>query len=354
MAGFTSIFADLLGALNQSFRLASFFPAMLFVLATSALAEQYLGDTALYRAIQSSFFGGVFLTVSLSLVVSYPLSILNVPLTQLYEGYTFRRYWLGRKLTVFNIRRKQWLEQEMQRLRQTAIDHRNAANRRKAELTASLVISPWDDAVFRREHEARFQALADLSAVGEEFYTYFPLDEKYILPTRLGNVFASFEDYPRHRYQMEAVPLWPRLLPTLVKAGYYDIIERQKMGYDFFLNLSFLSMVFALVYFAARLYFDAHVALALPLASIGLAWIFYRLAILAAIGYGVNVRVAFDLYRSQFREAMGLTPPAKFEDERAIWKQFSDFVRTQSLSESIFHYAKPVAKSKQESGPGSG
>ncbi len=307
MSGITATLADLLGALNQSFRLSAFFPAALFVAANAVLAKQYLAS--LYQEIAALEIGGFALAFSLALAISYSLSILNGPLTQLYEGYTFRHTLLGKLLTMYNLKKIRWLADQV-----------------------------------REKGDLKLQAQMEQATINNELMNSYPVEAKAILPTRLGNVLAAFEDYPRHSYAIESIALWPRLVPILIKSGYAEIVERQKMGFDFFLNLSFLSIVYALEYSAVSMHMSARLVVLIPAMYLLLAWVFYRFAILAAYGFGTTVKVAFDLYRDALREAIGLENPTNFGREKGMWEQYSNFVLAIDRRKpiSVFIYPRPT------------
>ncbi len=338
MSGLTASFADLLTALSQSFRLSAFFPAAMFVLVSLSLVGQYLKGSDFYTELTGSTFGELIFVFSLSLALGYALSVLNGTLTQLYEGHFFRNSALGRILTLINVQRREWL---FARSRQY----------KRSILTVKLSDLPSDVshnrfkkgfANFIRQNQY-LQANADRQATDTELTYYFPTQTDAILPTKLGNVFASFEDYPRNRYSMESVTLWPRMVPDLLKTGYANIIEQEKMGFDFFLNLSFLSGLFALEYLVLSLYFEAKLTIFVPLLCLIMAWVFYRFAIRAGINYGITVRVAFDLHKDMLRESLGLEPPVDLDNERLIWESYSRFVYGYGLSRSqkTFVYPRP-------------
>lgn len=324
MSGLTATLADLLGALNQSFRLSAFFPSLIFTLANVLLAQQYLNETTLYKMASGSEAAIVLTIFTLALGVSYAISILNVPITQLYEGYAFRQTGLGYRLTENSIRRMQWINREIARLEQAADDSKKKFQNRQNEIELPY----WQDTEYRTAYRDYLKASVNQIALFNEFIKYYPPEEELVLPTRLGNVYSSFETHSKNRYGIDGIALWPRLLPSLLvdPAKYAGVVERQKMGFDFFLNLSFLSLLLALEYCAISLYFSAYLAIVVPLVALALTWIFYRFAIMAALSFGTTVKVAFDLYRNTLRQSLGVVPPRHFDEEKEMWRQISDFL----------------------------
>jgi hypothetical protein len=266
-----------------------------------------------------SGFGEFLFIFTLSLALGYVLSILNVPLTQLYEGYFFRHTLPGRLLTLLQIQRWDWIDKRMKDL-DDVIDER-AGKKDDAEAKEY----PWRNVKYWYVYQRYIESQTERSALAAERRNYFPKNEDVIMPTRLGNVFAAFEEYPTRRYGIDAVALWPRLLPALVGSGYAQVVERQKMGFDFFLNLSVLSGIFALEYSALNLYFVAKLNLIVPLLCLFIAWLCYRFSILAAVGFGTTVKVSYDLHRRALRKALGLSEPAQFDQEVSQWEKYSVF-----------------------------
>jgi hypothetical protein len=77
---------------------------------------------------------------------------------------------------------------------------------------------------------------------GRRLNEEFPIERTSVLPTRLGNVIRSFEDYPERQYGMDGVTLWPRLVAKINK-DHATVIEDAKITFDFLLNSAVLSAV---------------------------------------------------------------------------------------------------------------
>src|SRR5262249_41132653 len=140
----------------------------------------------------------------------------------------------------------------------------------------------------------------------------FPLSPARVLPTRLGNVIHSFEDYSYREYGIAAVAFWPRLVAVISKE-YAAVIDDAKASFDFMLNSSLLSYGLALLTLAAGLVFGVPSATpATALAWLGqvvvfalLGWLFYRFSVGQAAGWGEAVRAAFDLFRGDLLDKIG-------------------------------------------------
>jgi hypothetical protein len=103
------------------------------------------------------------------------------PLLRLYEGYWL--FWTG-----LPGRRKRTLEDKLERRRE--LRARVATNR------------------------ATLAEKAELSRIDTEL-AHRPRDPERSMPTRLGDILRTGEDYARERYGLDPIVLWPRLFPHL-------------------------------------------------------------------------------------------------------------------------------------------
>lgn len=167
------------------------------------------------------------------------------------------------------------------------------------------------------------------SAIREELYSLYPptLD---IMPTRLGNMIRSAEAYPRLRYGIDAVLVWPRLFP-LVKEDVSESLSQAKANLDLALLMSALSAalgVFSAVYLLAN---DAPWWFFLTCfgGSAVASWVTYEWgALTSAVSYCEQIRVAFDLNRNAVLDAMNIAAPANPREERELWKTVAGRIYT--------------------------
>jgi hypothetical protein len=84
----------------------------------------------------------------------------------------------------------------------------------------------------------------------------FPVDPKgrpyAARPTRLGNILAAYEDYPYHRYGLDAMVFWPRLWVTLSK-DLRESIEQDWAAADALIHTAAAFVLVGLVYVMAGL-----------------------------------------------------------------------------------------------------
>jgi hypothetical protein len=177
------------------------------------------------------------------------------------------------------------------------------------------------------------------------------------------------EVYPRERYKMDSVLLWPRLIHVMPKS-YYTKLDQSNNSLAFLINCSILSLGLAiasglaagyqylllrlaqigktkLVYFISintesseMVKYEQNIYLYFIGVAImmGLFALFYRASVPIAIQYGNLVRGAFDLFRWHLMEAMHLETPGKYNDERTMWDNLSMFIGHGPLNDEMIPF----------------
>jgi hypothetical protein len=144
-------------------------------------------------------------------------------------------------------------------------------------------------------------------------------------PTRAGNRLRAAEYYPLERYGIDAVVIWIRLLP-LLPAEAAKRIASARTALDAAACLFALAVGFGLVWPIALVAAGASGSLAVwcllawPVAAAALAAVAK-----AAVPYGQEIRVAFDLYRSLLLQHLGWQIPADPFEERRMWTDLAHF-----------------------------
>lgn len=285
MTTITSI-TDAIKALAQSLQLSTIVPAVMWVMVQVRLIlPKIWPDFDWSLSNESVLTSAIFASIALS----YLLYAFNVPMIRLSEGYIGRRYM-------------------------------NAWEKRKRERFRDL-----------KAMTAPYLPIATKLAACQELDTHFPSDEGYIMPTSLGNTIAAFEHYPFTRYRIDAVALWPRILPVLQDAKYIEVVAQQKALFDFLLNMLYVVLVSGaeLVILFAALGQVPH-ALLVMIVTLMSVWLLYKGACSGATGWGTSVRVAFDLYRGKLWEILRLRPVTKYREEIERWEDVSSFIKEAS------------------------
>jgi hypothetical protein len=145
------------------------------------------------------------------------------------------------------------------------------------------------------------------------------------LPTAFGNRLRAAEYYPLERYGIDAVVIWPRLRPVLPpEAG--DRLSAARATLDGSVNLLLLSAVYGTIWPLVLLIKGGHALLAcLALLAWPVAWAVHRATLRAAVSYGQELRVAFDLHRYALLRQLELNIPKDPAGERRLWDSLTQF-----------------------------
>jgi hypothetical protein len=319
---------SILKSLAQSLRVSSVFPATVFVWVN------VLFVLPRFMSFDPAELPVVVLILTAILVLSYILYAFNAPLIRLAEGYSFQNETVGQILYERQKRKYRAYVSELRLCEENA--------RKVARYQLHLILHcNMVDSEGIASHEG-FQKLerwrqhwkmraATAKRVLRYHYVYFENAdhaeerEAAVIPTRLGNTIASFEKYPDTRYGIQAVTMWPRLVPTLQQENFIAFVEDEKTVFDFLLNMTFMSLILA-VELGCLISLRSPVRGLLVLTVLtALAYMFYKAAEAGALNWGLTVRVAFDLYRGHLRKAFRIREPATLEEEREDWKSLSNF-----------------------------
>jgi hypothetical protein len=311
----TSLLSAISGHFNRALIFGTLVPVVMFVSIGGWLLESWLPSDPPWHVLAS--WGGEWQAAVAFLVVALLTGLLyniNVPLTRMYEGYSWED-------TPFGRYKKRRYRDEYDAL----------AARWRGYRTLRYAVEGRDALAAADGTEEQRQALEnEHPRIGRDLAESFP-QRGSILPTRLGNVIRAFENYPRHQYGMSAIPLWPRLI-AVIDSDYAAAITDLRTSFDFMLNCSALAGACALMLIGVGLAFPLPFSetswltawigeVALLLAT---AWLFYETSIGRAAAWGQMVKGAFDLYRHELLHRFGFTVvPATLAEERRVWQLIS-------------------------------
>lgn len=155
----------------------------------------------------------------------------------------------------------------------------------------------------------------------------FPGNERFLRPTRLGNITMVQELYPLDRYGITLSGLWPRLMHVM-PADARDRLEDANIFLDFTVIMSLLSAVASaiavvtLVEESNRSLFPRGFLILIFVLS---TWLFYGLSIQASAGIKHQVAAAVDLFRLNLLDSLGIERPSTPKEEFEIWKELRFF-----------------------------
>ena len=309
-----NVIKDAVKALAQSLQLTTIFPSGLFV-----LTNAYVILTLLYPDFDLTTSSTVTALVSLTLMLSYTLYAFNFPLIRFFEGYLFRDTDLI-----------QWLQKQQQcRFDRLYKDIRELWVQVAECLELGEDVHSNEEYV--EEHVSHFRQWKKiqlrLSRLERKFDLDYPPTRDRVLATRLGNAIAAFEDYPRTRYGMDSIALWARMIPVLKDEKYLEFVTQEKAVLDFLMNTCIVIAVLGLELVLTTLYLWYPWITLFTIGFVGLVIILlYNGMIVAARQWGTTVRVAFDLYRQNLHQRLGLRVADSFREEHEQWQAVSEFL----------------------------
>lgn len=301
----STLLSAISGQFTKALIMGALFPSLLFMCLLLIAATSLIPSApALLDLIGSPTAWEVIAFTFATLVVAGVIYNLNIPIIRLYEGYPWRFSFLGSVRTKYYQKKLEQYSKTCRCLRNL----RNEFNRRGVNYGQLPELIRYLD---RFDHE-RVNA--------------FP-DSALVLPTRLGNVIRSFENYPRKQYGIDGVRVWTRITSMAAKEDLVAV-DDGKIGLDFFLNCSLLSGLMALLLLILGLVFrvpfretwTVFVWLTAMLAGL-LGWLLaYEASIGQASTWGDQVKSIFDLYRWRLLQQMGYKQsPTTRAQERALW-----------------------------------
>jgi hypothetical protein len=133
----------------------------------------------------------------------------------------------------------------------------------------------------------------------------FPDTLEFILPTRFGNLYRAIEVYSRVVYGLDAIPAWPRLQAVMPEHARMMLADA-KAQLDFCVNVSLGGWFGGFLYLALAVgHWRLPAVWLLPVAVV-VAGAGYWLAASALQNFGEYVKSAFDLYRGELAQQLGL------------------------------------------------
>lgn len=273
----------------------------------------------------------ILLIILISGFVSYVFRSSDYQLIRLFEGYTFRRL-LG-LLTWRKKRKKRKLHKKTNELRNDFWRSWNKA------LRAALEEITGQDAAEKRE-EVEQQAennrklfydmySSNLLQLSQKLEAEYPHSLDHILPTKVGNIFRAFEEYPQRKYGIQTIVIWPKLLLVLPESDKKHLEEAQG-AMMFFLTSSFLSFLLFVESAIASgwmHHFKQGVTVPCVMSAVCLllSIFFYHNSIDSVLGFGEVVKATFDLRRKHLLESLGLPFNETLQNERKRWEWLSRY-----------------------------
>jgi hypothetical protein len=238
---------------------------------------------------------------------------LTLPLLKLLEGYWPRPAWLRNLLVGYRRKRRRKWGKVVDDLAQK--EERGDLTRPELheliQLADAGVLGPEDHAretELKRRRETMSAAEALRLARGRAHLRSSPRQDRFGMPTRLGDILRAAELRPADKYGLDAVVCWYRLW-VLLPAEMRTEIAGSRLALDGAVRIWLWGALF-LVWAPWLWWIAVPIGVLVPLVA-------YRFSVLSAAElFGDLTESAFDLYRMQLYDALHLPRPTSPADER--------------------------------------
>lgn len=266
----------------------------------------------------------VFILVGTT-VLGLALAALQTPLYRVLEGYLGWPKWLFQLGRRRELASKHLLEDRLDgaslSLRETSGTLSEDERRHLQEYRAHVVTGRFVDSDARK-------GPVWLSLLDERL-SRFPADDGQVIATRLGNAIRRFEEYGFNRFRLDSQVLWHELNAVVPEPARKQA-EDARMNVDFFVCLLYgnlLVVAAACVELGAGRPARPWLVAGTIIGLLALAYVWYRVAIVATDDWAGAVRAMVNLGRLPLSMSMGLALPQAIGDERAMWALTVKFVR---------------------------
>jgi hypothetical protein len=156
----------------------------------------------------------------------------------------------------------------------------------------------------------------------KQFRLYYPRDGAAVAPTAIGNVMRAVDSFADRLYGLDATLVLPRLQAVMGA----DALERLRNAQERMELLQWGCIGALVVRFVgtpimAKVGEQPLPALLIWVSALLVAWLLYRAALQAALGYAEALRLSFDYERGKVLEWLGISVPEPVNktQEVKIW-----------------------------------
>jgi hypothetical protein len=293
------MFGELPKLFDRNFVIGFFLPVAIFITFSILIVNPYPFGTQAIGFLKTDLLVGTTTIGLLSWVGGIVLLAINRDLYRIMEGY--RKY---NPLKLFG-----WMEKRRYQSMKSQLEKLDDEFRECITLKTEFPV---------KSRTRRNELMRQLA---EEF----PDKEEYLLPTPFGNVLRSFEVYPRYMYGFEAIDGWGRLLAVIPK-DYLELIDAARAQVDFWVNLGVVFILLQIEYIVLAFITRTPLQWWVVLLFITLGTLAPLRATSAAREWGDFVKSAFDVYRFNLLESLGIDLPKSREEEKILWTKYSQAI----------------------------
>jgi hypothetical protein len=314
-----NILSSVSGQFSKALILGAFFPTALFVLfAWLFLTPLIPTDWVFFAPLKAldPQWQLAALTI-LAIILSGILNNLNISIIRLYEGYRWQNTSIGGWFTERQESRRAALQGRYNRLQPLASSLWRSTNQQRDKAALKERNAEYQAACaehYRLLQQSYNAVLREWNLLGAKLANNYPRIQG-VLPTRLGNVLRSSEEYPLYQYGMDGITLWPRLV-GVIEEKYFSSLDAARIPLDFMVNSSFLSSLLAGLLLIVGLFnpvlisdwamWHRYLPWIIQIAVlIVISYFFYLGAVAQASAWGNKFKGAFDLYKSKLLSELG-------------------------------------------------
>jgi hypothetical protein len=262
--------------------------------------------------------------LAVAVVGGLTLNALQAPLYRVLEGYLWPAG-IARKRREQQLRAKRFLQDRLEAIRLRTLNEQSRLEdpddkQRLAELSADPRVNK-----FAKRDQAR--TTVQRSLLRERLRRY-PVDDAQVAPTRLGNAIRRLEEYGYDRYRLDSQALWYELTAVASKQLSQQV-DTARAGVDFFVCLLYGHLLVAAMALASLAAPGSNhtTLLVTAVVLVTLTPVWYRLACGTTDDWAYAVRALVDLGRKPLAESLGLRLPSELNQERKMWRRYSQMVR---------------------------
>jgi hypothetical protein len=263
--------------------------------------------------------------LSAAVIIGLTLSALQTRLYRVLEGYWLWPLGIASKRQGSQLKAKKRLEKRVEAIEaQQPRTLKSIKPDTDIECAAPSTTDPRIERLIQRD---RKRTPVQQALLRERLRRY-PVYDAQIAPTRLGNAIRRLEEYGYQRYRLDSQALWYELAaaaPQQVR----EQVNAARVGVDFFVCLLYGNLLVAVAacgsLLAERPHYVVLLATAAVLVSVIPLW--YELAVVTTDDWALATRALVDIGRKPLAEALGLRIPQELSQERAMWRQYCQFVR---------------------------
>jgi hypothetical protein len=311
------VFGKLPDLLDRNFAIGFYLPGAMLIGAVALVLHAFQRLPIWLSFESAEKFANAVIVAAIAWLAAIALVAINRPLVRMLEGYPYKDLWLFTDLG------DRWKARFRKRV-VPVLEFQEGIDTARRDGTPE----PTQPA----NHATNL-----LKAVGD-----YPDRADLMLPTGFGNRYRAIEVYSRVVYGLDAIPAWPRL-EALMPQEFQARIGDARAQFDFAVNVFFVGFVGTSLYLGLAVTSRTAPSLWLLVVTVAILVFGFVSALTALNQFGVYVKSAFDLYRKDLADQLGLELPRSPGAEREMWTEVTRVIgyRSAAAWDRLTKYRKP-------------